>query len=401
MRNFVFISPHFPDSFVRFVKALKKNGFRVLGIGDCPYFDLSQELRDNLDEYYLCYDMDNFENEVNAVRYFENKYGHIDYIESNNEYWLEKDAKLREIFHVNTGPRGNEIAFYQHKSLMKSRYEKAGAKVAKWMLIDKDTNIEAIEAFIEKYQYPVFAKPDMGVGAEGDYKIENAADLENFYNNRNKNVTYIMEQFVTGNIISYDGICDENGNVVFSASNFFPPSISDVVKEHQDVFYYTLPFVPKDLDRIGRKVIKAFEVSKRFFHLEFFRLTKDIVGLGKKNSIVALETNMRPAGGYTPDLIDFANSVDCYQIYADVIAFNESRQRDIYPHYFAACASRRDEHHYVHSEQEILEKYKNNVCAYGRYAKVFSRAMGDIYYMAKFNNIEEMNEFKDFVGERN
>ena len=50
---------------------------------------------------------------------------------------------------------------------------------------------------------------------------------------------------------------------------------------------------------------------------------------------------------------------------------------------------------------KILEKYKNNVCAYGRYAKVFSGAMGDIYYMAKFNNIEEMNEFKDFVGERN
>ena len=24
---------------------------------------------------------------------------------------------------------------------------------------------------------------------------------------------------------------------------------------------------------------------------------------------------MRPAGGYTPDMINFANSVDCYQIW--------------------------------------------------------------------------------------
>ena len=94
MKNFIFISPHFPSSYFRFVEALKRNGFRTLGIGDAPYHELPEGLKNALDEYYCCLDMDNFENEVNAVKYFENKYGHIDYLESNNEYWLERDAKL-------------------------------------------------------------------------------------------------------------------------------------------------------------------------------------------------------------------------------------------------------------------------------------------------------------------
>ena len=79
MQNFVFISPHFPDSFYRFVVALKNNGFRVLGVGDAPYDSLPYELKSALTEYYLCNDMDNFDNEVRAVQYFQDKYGHIDY----------------------------------------------------------------------------------------------------------------------------------------------------------------------------------------------------------------------------------------------------------------------------------------------------------------------------------
>ena len=397
MKNFVFISPHFPDSFYRFVIALKNNGFRVLGIGDSPYENLNPELKNALTEYYVCYNMDNFENEVNAVRYFENKYGHIDYLESNNEYWLDKDAKLREMFGITTGPVGSEIDFYNHKSLMKQGYIKAGAKVADYILIsDKD----ALLKFIDKVGYPVFIKPDHGVGAEGTYKIANEADIDEFFAKSDRNTTYICEPFVSGNIISFDGICDSNSNVVFCASNFFPPSIADIVHEHKDVFYFTYPYPPKDLEEIGRKVIKAFGVKQRFFHLEFFRLTKDVKGLGKVGQIVPLETNMRPAGGYTPDLINFANSSNVYQIYADVMAFDENRQKDEFEHYFAAIASRRDEFQYLHNDDELLNTYKGFICNHGRYAKVFSDAMGDRFFMAKFKTMEEVEKFRDYAEAR-
>ena len=397
MKNFIIISPHFPETYYRFAEALKYNGFRVLGVGDASYFELPQELRNCLDEYYCCYDMENFENEKRAVICFRNKYGVIDYLESNNEYWLERDSWLRNDFNIPNGVRPDELKYWQHKSLMKELYKKAGVKAADYILV---SDPERMFKFIEKVGYPVFAKPDIGVGASDDYKIEKSEDVYEFFAKKDPNIAYICEQYVTGNIVSFDGICDNEGNVVFCASNVFPPSVADVVKEGRDLFYYTAKDVPADLKKVGLKVIKAFNVKQRFFHLEFFRLTKDIPNLGKVNDIVALETNMRPAGGYTPDLINFSQSVNCYQIYADVMAFNENRQDMSMEKYFAACASRRDWVSYANDDNSIYEKYRNNICASGRYPDVLSSAMGNRFFMAKFKTLKEVEEFQEYCEAR-
>ena len=397
MQNFILISPHFPETYYMFAESLKRNGFRVLGIGDCPYENLSWELRNNLDEYYCCHDMDNFDNEIRAVQYFSDKYGRIDYLESNNEYWLAKDAQLRQIFDIPNGVRPDELKFWQHKSLMKKHYQEAGALVADYILVEDK---ESLLKFIDKVGYPVFIKPDIGVGAAGDFKITNEQDVDNFFNTKESWITYICEQFIDGDIISFDGICDSKSNVVFCASNYFPPSVADVVKEGKDLFYYTLKSVPEDLKEIGQRVVKAFNVRKRFFHLEFFRLNKVVKNLGKKGDIVALETNMRPAGGFTPDLINFSQSVNCYQIWADVMAFDENREDMSMTKYFAACASRRNGVWYVHSDSEILMKYRDQLSAEGYYPYILSGAMGDRFFMAKLNNLKEIEEFKEFVEQR-
>ena len=397
MKNFIIISPHFPQTYYRFAEALKLNGFRVLGIGDASYFEIPHELRNCLDEYYCCFDMEDYENEKRAVGHFRNKYGIIDYLESNNEFWLEKDSWLRNDFNIPNGVRPDELKYWQHKSLMKELYKKAGAKIADYTIV---SDKESLLKFIDKVGYPVFIKPDMGVGAEGDFKIENSGDVDEFFNKKESWITYICEQFVTGNIVSFDGICDDDSNVVFCASNVFPPSVADVVKEGKDLFYYTVKEVPEDLKEIGQKVIKAFNVKKRFFHLEFFRLTKDVPNVGKKNDVVALETNMRPAGGFTPDLINFSQSVNCYQIYADVMAFNENKQDLNMPKYFAACASRRDWVSYANDDNAVFEKYRNNICSAGRYPDVLSGAMGNRFFMAKFDTLKEVEEFQEFCEAR-
>ncbi len=395
--NFIYISPQFPDYFYKFVQELKNRGFRVLGIGEDPYEKIPQQLKEALTEYYVCYGMDYFDNEVRAVQYFRDKYGPIDFIESNNEYWLDRDAKLREIFGVTTGPMGNQIDFYNHKSLMKQGYQKAGVKTARWILVNDE---QQLLDFINEVGYPVFVKPDHGVGAEETFKIEKREDVQSFFSSKQDGISYICEQFITGNIVSFDGICDSHSNVVFCASNFFPPSIAEMVHEKKDLFYFTYPKVPAKLEAMGRKVIKAFEVKQRFFHLEFFKLTKDAKGVGKVGDFVPLETNMRPAGGYTPDAINFANSTDVYKIYADVIAFDENRQKDEYKHYYTAVASRRDEFSYLHSDDELLEKYKNVVSHHGRYADIFSGAMGNRYFMAKFETLKQVEEFRQFAEAR-
>ena len=397
MKNFVFISPHFPDSYYHFVEALRRNGFRVLGIGDAPYDELPLELRNALTEYYCCHDMENFDNEVRAITYFRDKYGPIDFLESNNEFWLEKDAYLRERFGISSGIQGDDIHVYQHKSKMKERYIKAGCPVAKFILVE---SLEQVKKFAEEVGYPIFIKPDQGVGAAGDFKIKCEEDIVDFFEKKWPDVTYICEQFLTGEIVSFDGIANSKSEVIFCTCNHFPPSISDVLNEHRDVFYYTDPFLAKDLEEMGRKVIKAFEVKNRFFHLEFFRLTEDVPGVAKKGEIAALETNMRPAGGYTPDLINYANSVDCYQIWADCMAYDENRQYMDFDKFYAGCASRRDCYEYIHSDEEVKNIFRNSLCKSGRYPLVFSGAMGNRYFMAKFKTLEEMKFFKEYVEQK-
>ncbi len=394
---FLFISPHFPKTYYRFIEALKERGFICLGIGSAPYYEIPKELQECIDEYYCCRRMDDLDNEKIAVEYYLTKYNHIDYIESNNDYWLEKDALLRELYRIPNGPRPYQLEFYRHKSLMKEKYTNAGVKVAKWIIV---TTYKRLVSFANRVHYPIFIKPDVGVGAEDNHKINNEAELLKFYEHKKDKVTYIAEQYITGDLVSFDGISNSKGEVIFYASNEFSEGVSDTLQQHRDMFYYTVKEVDPKLVEVGKATIKAFDVENRFFHCEFFRLTKTIRGLARKGEYVALETNMRPAGGYTPDLINFANSVSCYEIYADSIAYDENRQDMSGPHYYAACASRRDKSHYLHSDEEIAYKYYFNLCYVDRYPKVFAGAMGDRFFMAKFSTLDEVNEFHAFVDEK-
>ena len=92
MKNFIFISPNFPTNYWQFCKELKNNGMNVLGIGDQPYDELSPNLKDSLNEYYKVSSLENYEEVYRAVAFFIFKHGRIDWLESNNEYWLERDA---------------------------------------------------------------------------------------------------------------------------------------------------------------------------------------------------------------------------------------------------------------------------------------------------------------------
>ena len=67
MKNFIFISPNFPVNYWNFCRELKNNGLNVLGIGDQPYDDLSQELKDSLNEYYKVGSLENYDEVYRAV----------------------------------------------------------------------------------------------------------------------------------------------------------------------------------------------------------------------------------------------------------------------------------------------------------------------------------------------
>ena len=132
MKNFIFISPNFPENYKYFCRELKNNGINVLGIGDCPYDALDGVLRASLNEYYYVSSLENYDEVYRAVAFFAFKYGEIDFIESNNEYWIERDACLRTAFNVKTGFMKKDVKKIKFKSQMKKYFQKAGVKTARY-----------------------------------------------------------------------------------------------------------------------------------------------------------------------------------------------------------------------------------------------------------------------------
>lgn len=394
--NFIFVSPAFPKNYYNFCDRLKKNKVNILGIGDTPYTELDQKVKDSLNEYYKVNSLENYDEVYRAVAFFAFKYGKIDYLESNNEYWLRQDAKLRTDFNIN-GAKLDDVISFTSKSNMKEFYIKAGVPVARYKFC---TTIEEDLEFIQIVGYPVVVKPNVGVGAAATYKIKNKEDLIAFYQ-KGFQVPYIMEEFIEGDITSFDGICDSNSNVVFCDNEVFPPSIMDIVNENLDVSYYVNKEVPTDVYEAGQKVLKAFNIKSRYFHLEFFRLSKAKKGLGKAGDIVALEVNMRPPGGYTPDMINYAQSVDTYQIYADIICYDEIKNVDLtHPKYYCMYAARRDRYSYKYTSQDILKKYSSSILMHERMSEVLSGAMGNEFFIAKFLDYDEMMQFEEMVLEK-
>ncbi|MBR3203528.1 MAG: carbamoylphosphate synthase large subunit, partial [Solobacterium sp.] len=167
MANFVFISPNFPRTYYQFPTAWKEVGGTSLCIGEDPYESLSQELKDSMDEYYQVGSMMDYDQMYRAVAWFAHKHGKIDWLESNNEFWLEQDARLRTDFNITTGDKSDSVMRYKTKSNMKAFYEKAGVPVARYHLV---TTPAEGKKFIKEVGYPVIVKPDDGVGANATWK---------------------------------------------------------------------------------------------------------------------------------------------------------------------------------------------------------------------------------------
>ena len=389
MKNFIFISPNFPTNYWLFCRELKKNGLNVLGIGDQPYDELSTNLKESLNEYYKVSNLENDDEVYRAVAFLIYKHGRIDWLESNNEYWLERDAKLRTDFNITSGFQASDIPNIKFKSRMKEFYTKAGIPVARYHMVD---TLENCLNFAYNVGFPVVAKPDNGVGASHTFKIENEEQMKQFFELKWPDTVYIMEEFVNGEVNSYDAIIDSKGEPMFENGNITPMSIMDIVNKADNSIFYILKDLPDDTRAAGRATIKSFGVKSRFVHFEFFRLLKDQDGLGKKGDLVALEVNMRPSGGVTPDMIDFAHSTDVYKIWADMIAFDRSTMPVGHGAY-CAFAGRRDGKDFVMSHSDIAEKYSANLKMTERIPDVLSGAMGNQMYVAVFQSRKEMNDF--------
>lgn len=381
--NVVFLSPHFPHHYHRFCRNLKNAGATVLGIADAAYDQLEPDVRESLTEYYQVAKMDDYDALVRALGYFTHRYGKIDRLDSLNEHWLGVEASLRDDFNI-VGVRGDGIDAIRRKSHMKRKFEEAGVPVAAGRVVYSP---EQARDLLTEIGYPAVAKPDTGVGALDTYRLDSEADLVRFFDHKPP-VDYIIEAFVSGTIYSFDGLTDADGRIVYHTAHTYSQGIMETVNEDRHVSYYSLRDIPTELEQLGRRCVAAFDVKERFFHIEFFRTAPE--------TYVALEVNMRPPGGYTTDMFNYAADIDIYSMWAQMIA-SGSLETAYARNYHCCYASRKSRYTYRHTHTQIMETFGDWMVQVASVPGVFSSALGDEGYMFRSPDLAQIQEITAFI----
>ncbi len=383
--NYIHFSPHFPPNYYPFSANLRCMGVNVLGLADAPYHELRPELQTALTEYYRLSDAHSYDEKVRALGYFTHRYGKIDRLESHNEYWLESDAQLRTDFNI-PGYHIEDMARIKHKSEMKKVFIQEGIPVARGRVAH---TLEEALTLVDEVGFPLIAKPDSGVGASLTYKLSDRAQLEGFFADKPP-LNYIFEEFIQGTIETFDGLTDQNGEVVFSSSMRFNEGIMDLVNDGLDIWYYTVRDIPTDLEAAGRKLAAAYRLRERFFHFEFFRQPD--------GSLTMLEVNMRPPGGLTADMYNYANDIDIYREYANVVVNNMFEAKVTRP-YFCAYIGRRAHKVYRHTHDEALSALRPQIVHHEAMSGVFAPALGDYGYVVRSPDLEEITHITEYLLE--
>ena len=399
--NVIFISPHFPLHFWNFCDRLKRLGVNVLGIGDAPYDSLASEVKNSVGEYYYVTSLEDYDQVYRAVGYYIGRYGRIDYVESQNEYWLELEARLRTDFNITSGWKTDELLSVKLKSQMKLGYRRAKVKTARHHLIDQ---LDEALQFATKVGYPVIVKPDNGVGASNTWKIGDETGLTNLYHETLAHYPahhFIMEEFVPGHIETFDGITDAQGNIVFYTGQVMMATPLAMLQGTGENVSYTQNVQATDLNDIGPRVVKAFGLRNRFFHFEFFRLDEDKKGLGKRGDVLGLEVNMRAPGGYIPDKMNYAYNVDVYQIWAEALTLGENRS---FPNYhfqrYVTHFGRSEKVEYKRSADEVRAQLGHKLLLEKVPPKSISGGMGAQVFVAWSESLPELEAQARFILER-
>lgn len=381
--NIVLLSPHFPSQMHLYAKNLKRLGVNVIGLADEPPQFLSNQVKQSLCEYLCVSDMHHYEELIRACGQITWRHGKIDRIDSLNEYWLETEAALRTDFNV-TGIKNDSIRQIKAKSEMKKLFQQHGIACARGQVVE--TLQEAL-SFVREVGYPVVLKPDVGVGASETWRADNDRELADMFQKKSDKA-FILEEFVQGQVCTFDGLTDRSGHPVFYTSMRYSQGVMEVVNTDDHIYYYTLRHVPADLEELGRKMLDIFQVRERFFHFEFFRRPD--------GSLVALEVNMRPPGGPSIDMMNYAHDIDLYSEWAHIVVHNHFNS-PVHRKYFCCYTGRKHARSYRHSHQEIMQRYGDAIVDHGYLPQVFRQAMGDEFYLFRMEEEADILAAAEFI----
>lgn len=380
MKNVVFISPHFPPGWYRFCERLRWAGARVLGIVDSP--EIAPGVAAVLDAWAFVPNPGDLDQTLAVIRGWEARFGPIHRIDSLNEHWLGVEASLRAALGV-FGQTPAELAVNRSKIGMKRRMIEAGVPTAPGEPV---VSVDQVRAFAARVGYPIFFKPDVGVGASGAFPVASEAEVPAAL--ARLDGPYLVEAFVRGEVVSFDGLADRDGRVVFSVAHVNCAGVLECRTQRLQTWYHSLRTMPPALEAVGTRMVEAFGVRERFFHIEFFRLPDEVY--------LAIEINVRPPGGFTVDMMDFSCDVDLYDWWARLI-LGQPTPTSFERRYACAHVSRRFEHRYKYPHEAVLARLGPALAHFGPVPAAFAEGMGDLAYLVRRPDEARLREDIAFI----
>ena len=382
--DFLYISPEFPPNYAHFIEHLHSLGVRVWGLGEADLYFMPESLRSAL-TWYVRADLNN----VDAVQHALDGLlrqkkafgyaGNFDLVESHNEQWLTLEAIINEKYGID-GIKKQDLPRLKKKSRMKQLFKDLGLPVARG---ERIVDIKKAVDLADILGYPLILKPDEGVGAGGIYRVEDKNQLKSHLSQIKED--YLIEEFIEGDIVTYDGLTDYDGNIVFENSLIYGEGVLEYVLG-KDTFFYVSRHIPDELRAVGRKLVPLFDIRRKFFHFEFFK-TGEI--------FTPIEINCRPPGGAILDMMNYSVDDDLYRAYAGMITRGRAAVQAQKKYY--CCYIGRKDKHYVHSHDEILSAFGNCLVEHDLNPPVFQQAMGTERYIFRSPNEAEILDIAEFV----
>lgn len=376
MARILYLSPGFPPNSHLFCVAARARGASVIAIGDVPESQLPAEARDALERYVFEPRMGEYEVLLRIVTSMVAEHGRIDFVESNGEHWLEVEGRLRDDLGIQ-GLTAQDVRRLRSKLAMAEVFEKAGVPCVPGI---RCSSPEAVRSFAAKHNFPLVFKPDSGSGATATFKVSTDAELEAALLLPLEG--HVVQPFIEGDIVTFDGLVDRAGRVVFCTSHAYDRGIMEVRTGALDGFYYSLRSIPPALEQVGRQALAAFGLRQRFFHLEFFARPD--------GSYVALEMNVRPPGGFTTDMMNYACDFDVYALWAAVMVGDSLENFSYERKFHTAHAGRRHERAYEHSPEALVHHLGDTLVAVTPIPDAFAVTMGNTAYLLRHRQLEPL-----------
>jgi hypothetical protein len=245
--EFLYLSPEFPPNYANFIVKLDEMNVNVWGIGEADFYFMPEKLRSAL-KWYVRVNLTSIAevekalDQLLSVKAALGAPPHFDRVESHNEQWLQLEGFINYKLGID-GIQPNDLNRLKKKSVMKKLFKESGLPVARG---ERITDFNHGLRLADDLGYPLILKPDEGVGAIGIHKVIDEAQLRHLLSEIDGD--HLIEEFIDAKIVTYDGLVDGNGRILFENSFIYGEGVLEYVLG-KDTFFSSAATSPTNCRR--------------------------------------------------------------------------------------------------------------------------------------------------------